>query len=297
MNIVPSSASDTYATTEPPVWFITGCSTGFGLEMAMQAIERGYRTVMTARDPTRLESYSHADNVLVLKLDVTQPHEVAAAVKAAEDRFGRIDVLANNAGIGYFAAIEEGEEAEVRKMFEVNVFGLLSMTQAVLPGMRWRRSGCIVNFSSIGGLRSFAALGHYNATKFAVEGLSEALWQEVEPLGIHVMLVEPSGFRTDWAGRSANESTSQIEDYKATAGAARAGVRASSGNQPGDPVRAARAVLTAVAYGHPPHHLLLGNDAFNGAMAKLEELRKDFTAGEAVARGADFPQAADAVAG
>ena len=146
-------------------------------------------------------------------------------------------------------------------------------------------------------LRSFAALGHYNATKFAVEGLSEALWQEVEPLGIHVMLVEPSGFRTDWAGRSANESARQIEDYQATAGAARTGVRASSGNQPGDPVRAARAVLTAVGSGHPPHHLLLGNDAFNGAMAKLEELRKDFTAGEAVARAADFPRSAQVVAG
>lgn len=265
--------------------------------MAKQAIERGYRTVMTARDPADLHSHAKDDQVLVLKLDVTKPDQVAAAVKAAEDRFGRIDVLANNAGIGYFAAIEEGEDAEVRKMFEVNVFGLLSMTQAVLPGMRQRRSGCIVNFSSIGGLRSFPALGHYNATKFAVEGLSEALWQEVEPLGIRVMLVEPSGFRTDWAGRSANESAIQIDDYHATAGATRAGVRASSGNQPGDPVRAAQAVLTAVASGQPPHHLLLGNDAFTGAMAKLDELRKDFTAGEATARGADFPKKADAVAG
>ena len=297
MNATSSNASTTSGSSDSPVWFITGCSTGFGLEMAKQAIERGYRTVMTARDPADLDSHGRNDQVLVLKLDVTKPDQVAAAVKAAEDRFGRIDVLANNAGIGYFAAIEEGEDAEVRKMFEVNVFGLLSMTQAVLPGMRQRRSGCIVNFSSIGGLRSFPALGHYNATKFAVEGLSEALWQEVEPLGIRVMLVEPSGFRTDWAGRSANESAIQIDDYHATAGATRAGVRASSGNQPGDPVRAAQAVLTAVASGQPPHHLLLGNDAFTGAMAKLDELRKDFTAGEATARGADFPKKADAVAG
>lgn len=301
MNATSSNASTNPSTTsgssEPPVWFITGCSTGFGLEMAKQAIERGYRTVMTARDPADLHSHAKDDQVLVLKLDVTKPDQVAAAVKAAEDRFGRIDVLANNAGIGYFAAIEEGEDAEVRKMFEVNVFGLLSMTQAVLPGMRQRRSGCIVNFSSIGGLRSFPALGHYNATKFAVEGLSEALWQEVEPLGIRVMLVEPSGFRTDWAGQSANESAIQIDDYHATAGATRAGVRASSGNQLGDPVRAAQAVLTAVASGQPPHHLLLGNDALTGAMAKLDELRKDFTAGEATARGADFPKKADAVAG
>jgi len=275
---------------EPPVWFITGCSTGFGLELAKQAIEHGYRTVMTARDPSELEGYGATENVLVLKLDVTQPDQVAAAIKAAEARFGGIDVLVNNAGIGYFAAIEEGEEAEVRKMFEVNVFGLSRMTQAVLPGMRKRRSGCIVNFSSIGGIRAYPAIGYYNATKFAVEGLSEALWQEVDPLGVRVMLVEPSGFRTDWAGRSANESARQIDDYMATAGNTRAGVRASSGKQPGDPVRAAKAIVMAVASGNPPHHLLLGNDAFDGAMAKLDELRKDFTAGESVARAADFPK-------
>lgn len=283
--------------TQAPVWFITGCSTGFGLELARQAIEHGWRTVMTARDPSKLEGYGATDNVLVLKLDVTQPDQIAAAIQAAEARFGGIDVLVNNAGIGYFAAIEEGEEAEVRKMFEVNVFGLTRMTQAVLPGMRHRRSGCIVNVASLGGLRGFAALGQYNATKFAVEGLSEALRLEVEPLGIRVMVVEPSGFRTDWAGRSANESARQIDDYMATAGTVRAGVRASSGRQPGDPVRAAKAIVDAVASGRPPHHLLLGNDAFQGAMAKLDELRTQFTAGEAVARGADFPKShADALA-
>jgi NAD(P)-dependent dehydrogenase (short-subunit alcohol dehydrogenase family) len=276
--------------TEAPVWFITGCSTGFGLEVAKQCIEHGFRTVMTARDPAALESYGATENVLVLKLDVTQPDQISAAVKAAEARFGAIDVLVNNAGIGYFAAIEEGEDAEVRKMFEVNVFGLSRMIQAVLPGMRQRRSGCIVNFSSIGGIRGFPALGYYNATKFAVEGLSEALWQEVEPLGLRVMVVEPSGFRTDWAGRSAAESAHQIDDYVATAGSVRAAVRAISGKQPGDPVRAAKAIVSAVASGQPPHHLLLGNDAFNGAISKLDELRKDFMAGEAVARGADFPK-------
>jgi len=277
--------------TEPPVWFITGCSTGFGLELAKQAIEHGYRTVMTARDPARLEGYGATDNVLALKLDVTKSDQVAAAIKAAEARFGAIDVLVNNAGIGYFAAIEEAEEDEVRKMFEVNVFGLNRMTQAVLPRMRERHSGCIVNFSSIGGIKAFPALGHYNATKFAVEGLSEALWQEVEPLGIRVMLVEPSGFRTDWAGRSANESARQIDDYMATAGNVRAGLRSVSGKQAGDPVRAAKAIVKAVASGNPPHHLLLGNDAFEGAMAKLDELREAFTAAEAVARAADFPRA------
>ena len=277
------------AITEAPVWFITGCSTGFGLEIAKQAIEHGYRTVMTARDPATLTDYAATDNVLVLRLDVTQPAEIKAAVQATQARFGEIGVLVNNAGIGYFAAIEEGEDAEVRKMFEVNVFGLNNMIQAVLPGMRKNRSGVIVNFSSIGGLRAFPALGHYNATKFAVEGLSEALWQEVEPLGIRVMVVEPSGFRTDWAGRSANESAVQIDDYIATAGKVRGRVRAVSGKQPGDPVRAAEAVVSAVASGQAPHHLLLGNDAYDGAMSKLDELRKDFMAGEAVARGADFP--------
>lgn len=259
--------------------------------MAIQAIEHGYQTVVTARDPTALESYAAAENALVLKLDVTQPDQVAAAIAATEERFGWIDVLVNNAGIGYFAAVEESEEAEVRKMFEVNVFGTSRMIHAVLPGMRKRRKGTIVNFSSIGGLRSFPAVGYYSATKFAVEGLSEALWQEVEPLGIKVMVVEPSGFRTDWAGRSANESQKQIDDYVATAGAGRVQVRAISGKQAGDPVRAAQAVIAAVESDSPPHHLLLGNAAFDGALAKLDELRKDFTAAEAVARAADFPTA------
>ncbi len=277
--------------TEAPVWFITGCSTGFGMELAKQAIERGYRTVVTARDPADLATYAATDNVLVLKLDVTQPDQAAAAIQAAMARFGKIDVLVNNAGIGYFAAVEESEEAEVRKMFEVNVFGTGRMIWAVLPEMRKQRSGCIVNLSSLAGLRGAPALGYYNATKFAVEGLSAALRLEVEPLGIRVMVVEPSGFRTDWAGRSANESKHQIDDYKATAGKVRAAVRASSGNQPGDPVRAAKAIIEAVASGNPPHHLLLGNDAFEGAMARLEHLRQDFAAGEAVARAADFPKA------
>ena len=276
--------------TEPPVWFITGCSSGFGLELARQAIERGYRMVVTARDLAKLPGYVANDQVLVLQLDVTQPDQVAVAVKAAQARFGGIDVLVNNAGIGYFAAIEEGDAAEVRKMFDVKVFGLTTMIQAVLPGMRRRHRGCIVNLSSLAGLRGMPALGQYNATKFAVEGLSEALRREVEPLGIQVMVVNPSGFRTDWAGRSANESEHPIEDYLATAGKVRLAVRASSGKQPGDPVRAVQAIVEAVASGKPPHHLLLGNDAFEGAVAKLDELRQEFTAGETVARGADFPK-------
>lgn len=277
--------------TKAPVWLITGCSTGFGQELAKQAIEHGYNTVVTARDPSKLVGYSEADNVLMLKLDVTDPDQAAAAIDATVARFGRIDVLVNNAGIGYFAAVEESEEDQVRKMFDVNVFGTGRMIWAVLPGMRKQRVGCIINISSLGGLRGFPALGYYNASKFAVEGLSTALRQEIEPLGLKVMVVEPSGFRTDWAGRSANESKLQIDDYMATAGKARATVRASSGHQPGDPVRAAEAIIMAVASGNPPHHLLLGNDAFDGAMAVLEHLREDFLAGEAVARAADFPAA------
>ena len=283
-----TSNSNTALVREPAVWFITGCSTGFGHELAKQCIAQGLRTVVTARDPALLQSHA-SEHTLVLKLDVTNSHEVAAAVTAAHARFGAIDVLVNNAGIGYFAAVEESEEHEVRKMFDVNVFGMGRMIYAVLPGMRARHRGVIVNVASIGGLCSFPALGYYNATKFAVEGLSGALRQEVEPLGIQVMVVEPSGFRTDWAGRSARESPNHIADYAATAGAARAQLRAVSGKQSGDPVRAAQAILAAVASLHPPHHLLLGNEAFDGAMAKLNHLRSDFCAVEAVARGADFP--------
>jgi NAD(P)-dependent dehydrogenase (short-subunit alcohol dehydrogenase family) len=275
--------------TEKPVWFITGCSTGFGRELAMHLLERGYTTVVTARNSDDVKDLAEVKNALILELDVTDQDQVDRAIEAAEEKFGYIDVLVNNAGIGYFAAVEESEEDQVRRMFEINVFGLSRMIKAVLPGMRKRRKGFIVNFSSIGGLCSFPALGFYNATKFAVEGLSEALWQEVEPLGIKVMLVEPSGFRTDWAGRSANESKQQIRDYASNAGAVRGQLRAVSGKQSGDPVRAAQAILKAVESPHPPHHLLLGNDAYDAAMSKLEVLRKDFSEWESVSRGADFP--------
>ena len=276
--------------TAIPVWFITGCSTGFGRELATQALERGYRVVVTARKPDEVEALAAKGEALVLKLDVTDQSQIDTAIKAAEKQFGGIDVLVNNAGIGYFAAVEESEEKEVCRMFEINVFGMGRMIQAALPGMRRRRKGFIVNISSVAGLRSFPSLGYYDATKFAVEGLSEALWQEVEPLGIKVMLVEPSGFRTDWAGRSANESKKQIADYAATAGVCRSEMRADSGKQPGDPARAAKAIVEAVASLNPPHHLLLGNDAYEGATAKLEALAKEFKAWESVSRGADFPK-------
>jgi len=279
-----------------PVWFITGCSTGFGRELAKYALTRGYHTVVTARHPHDVKDLADLGDALVLKLDVTDAEQVEAAVKAAEKHFGHIDVLVNNAGIGYFAAVEEGEEKLIHKLFDVNVFGLARMIRAVLPGMRKEKKGFIVNFSSIGGLCGFPSVGYYNATKFAVEGLSEALWQEVEPLGLKVMLVEPSGFRTDWAGRSAEQGKHRIEDYAETSGARRAQICDSSGKQAGDPVRAAQAVIKAVESRSPPHRLLLGNDAFTAAMGKVEELHREVSAGEAVARGADFPEGTQAEA-
>jgi NADP-dependent 3-hydroxy acid dehydrogenase YdfG len=282
-------ATTTGKITAQSVWFITGCSTGFGHELAKQLLARGNKVVVTARKTESLAAFAGHENALVQKLDVTDGAAISAAVKAAEAKFGHIDVLVNNAGIGYFAAVEEGEDTEIRRMFDINLFGLAAVTRAVLPGMRQRRHGFIVNFSSIGGLCAFPAIGWYNATKFALEGLSEALWQEVEPLGVRVMLVEPSGFRTDWAGRSADESEVQIADYAATAGAGRAGVRAVSGRQAGDPVRAVEAIITVVEGSHPPHRLLLGNAAFDGAQAKLAVLKADFAKFESVSRGADFP--------
>ncbi len=290
-----TSAPKNSKQAEKPVWFITGCSTGFGRQIAKHVLELGYRAVVTSRDPEDVRDLAELGDALVLKLDVTDRSQAEEAVRAAEDHYGSIDVLVNNAGIGYFAAVEESDEEEVRKMFEVNVFGLSRMIHVVLPGMRNRRKGYIVNLSSIGGLRSFPALGYYNATKFAVEGLSEALWQEVEPLGIKVMLVEPSGFRTDWAGRSANQTEHQIADYANTADKNIRQLRAISGNQDGDPVRAAEAIVQAVESPNPPHRLLLGSDAYDGAISKLDELREEFTAWEAVSRGADFPEATPAV--
>jgi NAD(P)-dependent dehydrogenase (short-subunit alcohol dehydrogenase family) len=274
------------------VWFITGCSTGFGRELARELIERGTRTVVTARNPDSVRDLvaGHLDRAIALALDVTDPAQVAHAVRQAEERFGRIDVLVNNAGIGYFGAIEESEEAEVRRMFEINFWGLAAMTRAVLPGMRQRRAGHIVNIASIGGIRAFPAVGYYNATKFAVVGFSEALSLETAPLGIRVTVVEPSGFRTDWAGRSANESPTVIADYAETAGRNKASIRGYSGKQPGDPTRAAAAIIQAVESEHPPLHLLLGRAAMKGARWKLDLLKNDFDAWAGVTEGADFPE-------
>lgn len=272
------------------VWFITGCSTGFGRELAKETLAKGYNVVVTARKTADVADIisNYPDTALAVSLDVTVPQQIKEAVKSAIDHFGRIDVLVNNAGIGYFGAIEESEEEEVRRMFEINFFGLAHMTNEVLPHMRKQRSGHILNVASIGGLRSFPAVGFYNATKYAVDGLSEALSKEVAPLGIKVTVICPSGFRTDWAGRSAKNTSVKIEDYATTAGKNMSDLRGYSGNQPGDPVKAAQAMIQVTETEHPPLRLLLGAAALKGARIKLEELRKDFDEWAEVSEGADF---------
>ena len=277
---------------EKKVWFITGCSTGFGRNLAMQLLENGYRVVVTARDLNKVQDLVaiNRENALAIALDVTKADQVANSVAQAEARFGRVDVLVNNAGFGYFGAIEESDGAEVRSMFETNFWGVAEMTRAVLPKMRECKSGTIVNVSSIGGFVAFPSVGYYNATKFAVNGFSEALKKEVAPLGINVVLVQPSGFRTDWAGRSANDAISTIADYAATAGANQAAIRSYSGNQPGDPVRAARAIIKAVESENPPFNLFLGKVAVKNARLKLEDLKKEIDAWAEVSEGADFPE-------
>ena len=278
--------------SEKKVWFITGCSTGFGRELAKQLLENDYRVVVTARNADKVEDLVeiNADNALAINLDVTDKAQVAHAVAKAVEHFGKIDVLVNNAGFGYFGAIEESDETEVRAMFEANFWGLAEMTRAVLPKMRENKSGTIVNISSIGGLVGNPGVGYYNATKFAVNGFSEALAKEVAPLGIKVITVEPSGFRTDWAGRSANEAANTIADYAETAGANKDTIRGYSGNQPGDPVRAAGLIIQAVESENPPLNLLLGKAALRGARTKLETLKKDFDAWAEITEGADFPE-------
>jgi len=277
---------------DTPVWFITGCSTGFGSELARLVLEHGYRAIVTAREPRKIRDLAagHDGRALVLKLDVTDAAQVDDAVKRAEATFGQIDVLVNNAGYGYLAAVEESEEDEARAMFETNFFGLARMIHAVLPGMRRRRRGHIVNISSIGGLVGFPSVGYYNATKFAVEGLSEALAKEVEPLGIKVLIVEPGPFRTDWAGRSIKQTRQEIEDYAETAGANRRRIRSYSGKQPGDPRRAAEAIIKVVKSPTPPLRLVLGRVGIEIARAKLDALRRDFDAWEETTLGADFPE-------
>ncbi len=273
------------------VWFITGCSTGFGRALATELLQAGYSVVVTARKTEDVADLTNAypNTSIAIALDVTNDAQMKTAVAKAVERFGKIDVLVNNAGIGYFGAIEESEDEEVRRMFEINVFGLGKMISEVLPVMRKQRSGHVVNVASIGGLMAFPALGYYNATKFAVDGLSEALSKEVAHLGIKVTIVCPSGFRTDWAGRSANNTKIVIDDYATSAHQTQNNIRGYSGNQPGDPARAAKAIVKAVEAENPPLRLLLGVGALKNGRLKLEQLKHDFDTWAETTEWADNP--------
>ena len=277
---------------EKPVWFITGCSTGFGRELAKILLARGDRVAVTARDKTKVADLveGYGQTALALTLDVANQREIEAAVEAARKTFGRIDVLVNNAGYGYLAAVEEGDDADIRAMFDTNVFGLAAMTRAALPIMRAQKSGAIVNISSMGGFIGFPGSGYYAATKFAVEGMSESLSKEVAPFGIKVVIVEPGPFRTDWAGRSIKTPKRPIEAYEETAIARRRQIQGISGSQPGDPVRAAEAIIATVEQANPPLRLPLGNFAYDAMRAEIEAVRKEAETVEAVARGADYPK-------
>ena len=275
------------------VWLITGCSTGFGRSLAIAVLTKGDVVAVGSRNINDIQDIiqQFPETALPLTLDVTNPEQIKASVEQTIQRFHKIDVLVNNAGIGYFGAVEESEDAAIRNMFDINVFGLGDMIKAVLPQMRKQGSGHILNIASIGGLRSYPGVGYYNATKYAVDGLSEALYKEVSPLGIKVTIIAPSGFRTDWAGRSANDTKIHIEDYNATARKNMGDIRLSSGNQPGDPDRAAQAMIQVVESENPPLRLLLGAGALRGAKLKLEELKNDFENWATLTEWTDNPKA------
>jgi len=278
--------------TRQRVWLITGTSQGFGHELVRAALDRGESVVATSRHPEKVaEAFPTAsDRLLAITMDLSQPAQIAAVVDGAIGRFGRIDVLVNNAGFGIIGAVEEVSDAEISKVFEINVFGLLRVTRAVLPKMRSQRSGNIVNLSSIGGLVGFAGFGIYNATKFAVEGLSEALAKEVAPLGIHVTLVEPGPYRTDFLGGSLAVARTELPAYAETAGVPRAAHSTRHGAQAGDPVRAADAIVEAVTSDSPPLHFLLGSYAYQMATQKLDALRADMETWHDLAVSTDYPQ-------
>ena len=232
------------------------------------------------------------ETALVCALDITKPGQIASVVSQAEGHFGSIDVLVNNAGVGYLAAVEEGQEEDIRWQFETNFFGAAALIRAVLPGMRERTHGAIVNISSVAGFVSFAGMGYYAASKFALEGLTEALWQELEPLGIKVLLIEPGGFRTGMGLR--NRFSEQIPDYASTSGAFRNFVQ-NAGEElfPGDPQRAAEVIVKMVEADKVPHRIVLGSDAHAAITAKLDALRSEYEAGSAVAQSTDFASGLD----
>ena len=276
-----------------PVWFITGCSTGFGHELARLVLARGWRAIVTARDKVRVADLVHGaeDRALALDLNITDAGQIAAAVAAAEQRFGGIDVLVNNAGYGYQASVEEGEDAEIRAQFDANVFGLFAITRAVLPGMRARRSGHVLNVTSVAGFVGYPGSGYYAASKHAVEGWSDALAAEGKPLGIKVTCIEPGPFRTDWAGRSMRQTPNRIAAYAETAGVRLKGTADISGKQPGDPARAAEAMIRITEVENPPRHLVLGAFGIDAVTAKLKASLAEIEQWRDTGLATDFPQA------
>jgi NAD(P)-dependent dehydrogenase (short-subunit alcohol dehydrogenase family) len=276
------------------VWMITGSSSGLGRALAEKVLQRGYRAVVTARQPDAMHDLvkRYGERAVAVSLDVTDSRQINAAVKAAHDAFGQIDVLVNNAGYGYIGAIEEGEEAAIRAQFDTNVHGVIATMQAVLPAMRQRAKGHIVNVSSIGGLTTFPNVGYYHASKYALEGLSETLAKEVAPFGIGVTVVEPGAFRTDFRGRSMRQSSIRLPEFAATLGKQRDALLASHGKQQNDPAKGALAIIEALKATHPPLHLLLGADALELARKQLAALARDFDAWETLTRSTAFDEPA-----
>jgi len=271
-------------------WLITGCSTGFGREIARAALEAGHSVVVTARRADAVQDLieGFGDRALAVELDVTDAAQIEAAVSAADDAFGGIDVLVNNAGHGYLSAVEEGEDAEVRKLFDVNYFGAVDMIKAVLPAMRARGSGHIVNISSMTGLVANPPNVYYSSTKFALEAVTEALATEVRPLGIKVTAIEPGAFRTDWASRSMKESGTPISDYSDVA-ARKDLIKQFADHLPGDPRKVAEAVLTVTKLDEPPLRLLLGRDVLKAMRDKIAATTSSIDEWESVTRDVNFP--------
>ncbi len=275
---------------QPKTWFITGASRGFGARIASRALAQGDYVVATARNPATIdETRGHHPNLLALKLDVTDEAQARAAAQRAVERFGRIDVLLNNAGFGLLGAIEEATAREIEALYRTNVFGLLAVTRAVLPHMRRQRSGRVLNISSIGGYRGGAGFGVYCSTKFAVEGLSEALHDELAPLGIHVTVIEPGYFRTDFLdATSLSVSQVRIPDYDATAGKVRQVAAEISHNQPGDPEKLARSIVAFADAPNPPVRLPLGSDTVAAIAAKHQDDAAILDKWRSVAISTDF---------
>lgn len=278
------------------VWFITGASRGFGLEIARQALERGDAVVATARDPRQVETSlaGRGASLLAIALDVTDERQAQDAAAQAVERFGRIDVLVNNAGRGLLGAVEEASREEVGTVFDTNVFGLLTVTRAVLPVMRQQRSGRVLNISSVGGFSASAGWGVYCGTKFAVEGLSEALHAELAPLGIAVTIVEPGAFRTDFLDASSLHRVARpIEDYAATAGQTRSWADDTNHAQLGDPVKAAAAMIAVATGADPPLRLQLGADCIARVENKLTTVARELDRYRALAMSTAHETARD----